>query len=168
MPTNPDYWQTLLPQLIGAGLLLALLPELGKWLSRRSTREESPEDRIAHLTQALREAMKMIGEIESEISARHEMAQKLQVDIATYERVIQAKLTHPEIEAIAQMLRGELTKGERRTFWQGFRLNALFFALGCAVTIFLSPNFAPREEKTPAKVHGQVGQSPISNAPRSP
>ena len=115
----------MLLSLFGSGLLIPL--ERGK--------EETTENRIRRLTASLQEAAQLIDNIESEITARSVLAENLQKDIETYNKLVELK--KPEVEAVAQLLRGELKREGRRSFWTGFALNFLFFALGVTATIII-------------------------------
>jgi predicted flap endonuclease-1-like 5' DNA nuclease len=60
---------------------------------------------------------------------------KLQEDVKTYKEI--AALKQSEVQSVAQLLRGELRREGRRSFWSGFALNLLFFVLGAVVTVLL-------------------------------
>jgi t-SNARE complex subunit (syntaxin) len=96
---------------------------------------ETTENRIRRLTASLQEAAQLITNIESEITARSVLAEKLQKDIETYNKLVELK--KPEVEAVAQLLRGELKREGKRSFWTGFALNFLFFTLGVIATIVI-------------------------------
>jgi len=70
----------------------------------------------------------LINEVESEISSRQALATKLENDITTYKRL--SELKKSEVEAVVQALRGELRNEGRRSFWLGFLVKLMFFALG--------------------------------------
>lgn len=89
---------------------------------------ETIEDRVGKLTKALTDATALIGSIEAEINARSALATQLQADVDKYTKLVEVK--KPEVEAIAQLLRGELKKEGRSSFWKGFATNFLFFILG--------------------------------------
>jgi hypothetical protein len=80
------------------------------------------------LTNSLREATELISHIESEITSRSALAEKPQKDVDVYNKLVELK--KPEVEAVAQLLRGELKKEGKRSFWKGFATNFLFFVLG--------------------------------------
>jgi hypothetical protein len=98
----------------------------------REKKEETIEDRVLRLTKALTEATTLISNIEGEIKARSALAIQLQQDIDQYNQLVELK--KPEAEAVAQLLRGELQKESRSSFWKGFALNFLFFVLGAAAS----------------------------------
>jgi len=45
-----------------------------------------------------------------------------------YEKIVEMR--RPEVEAISRLLRSELQKESRRSFWKNFIVNLFFFALG--------------------------------------
>ena len=123
----------LLPAMLGAGALISALIQLIEVIARtKRGKEETTEDRIRRLTNSLREATKLISHIESEIVTRSALAEKLQKDIDLHDKLM--KLKEPEIEAVAQLLRGELKKEGKRTFWKGFAINFIFFIIGIFTT----------------------------------
>jgi hypothetical protein len=127
-----------------AGVSSAVGELLSVWRQRRTTgievtSVESPEQRIRRLISALSEAATTVEQIEDEIRERHELAQQLQADVRKYERL--REVNQEEVEAVAQVLGGELRKGERRSFLTGFLLNLVFFVLGVGATIVLSMLF---------------------------
>jgi hypothetical protein len=121
------------------GAIAAFIGKIVEIFIQLRKKEETIEDRIQKLTISLREAAKFISEIESEISARSMLAEKLQKDISIFKTI--AKLKSPEIEAINQLLRGELEKEGKKSFWKGFAVNFAFFILGAitsgVITILL-------------------------------
>jgi hypothetical protein len=120
-----------------AALASALWSGVENYLKQsRRTQGETIEDRVARLTQSLEEATGLIANIESEIKARSSLATQLQDDLDRYNNLITIK--KPEVEAIAQLLRGELKKEGRSTFWKGFLINFLFFILGAGASIVIS------------------------------
>jgi peptidoglycan hydrolase CwlO-like protein len=76
--------------------------------SMRSKTGETIEDRVGKLTKALSDATALIDNIEHEIKARSTLASQLQNDIDQYTKLVEVR--KPEVEAIAQLLRGELKK----------------------------------------------------------
>lgn len=75
----------------------------------------------------------MVGQIESEIQERSALVQKLKNDAQTYEQIV--KLKASDVEAVAQLLRGELKKEGQRSFWQSVGMNFLFYVLGAITSI---------------------------------
>jgi len=98
--------------------------------------QETIEERIKKLTSSLQESTNLIAEVESEISERSALVEKLKKDADTYEQLV--KLKEPEVEAVAQLLRGELKKEGSRSFWKGVLVNFLFFALGLIASVVVN------------------------------
>lgn len=123
---------------VTAGLIASFLAGLINNFTRKKEQKkgESIEDRVARLTKSLNEATSLISNIESEISARSSLATQLQNDIDKYNDLVGIK--KPEVEAIAQLLRGELQKEGKSTFWKSFAVNFMFFILGAGISLFLS------------------------------
>jgi hypothetical protein len=117
---------------IGVGSAIAVLVGFRDRPWKPLDKEGSLQDRIIILTASLSEATKIIGNIELEIKARSTLAEQLESDAARYEELI--KLKKPEVEAVAQLLRGELQKEGKATFWKGFVVNLLLFVLGAIVS----------------------------------
>ena len=115
------------------GALFSLLAEvIPRYFRKEQEREENINDRVVRLTKSLAEATGLIGNIEEEIKARSALASQLQTDIDRYNKLVELK--KPEVEAVAQLLRGELQKEGRRSFWAGFAINFLFFLLGAGAS----------------------------------
>lgn len=118
------------------GAISGITAALSAWLERKKGgRGETIEDRVNNLTRSLKEATQLISNIESEIKARSALASQLQQDLDRYNQLVEMK--KPEVEAIAQLLRGELKMEARATFWKGFLLNFLFFVLGAGASLLI-------------------------------
>ena len=98
--------------------------------------EETIETRVASLTESLTAATHIIGQIEEEIQTRSQIAEKLKKDLELYNNL--KSLQASEIEAISQLLRGELQKEGKKSFWAGVAVNFFFFILGAAVSFFVT------------------------------
>jgi hypothetical protein len=120
-----------------AAIVPALFELLGRQLERRRTkgRQETTEMRIRKLTTSLTGAVDLINGIEREIEGRQALVGKLQKDVKRYTKL--AALKKDEVEAVAQSLRGEIQREERRSFWRHVALNAFFFILGILASYFL-------------------------------
>jgi hypothetical protein len=106
-------------------------------LARRgAAEEESLEERIEILTNALADSAKLVSQIEREIDQRRSVVERLEQDAKTYQEI--ANLRRTEVEAVAQMIRGEIKTESRRSFWQQVAVNLLFFLLGIASTYLFS------------------------------
>ncbi len=115
--------------------LVWLLQALRLWRQRERETEPTVEQRIDRLTSALTEASRAIQQIESEMNERRHLAEELQRDVETYNRL--KELNQQQIEAITQVV-GEAATGEaRRSFWYGVAVNFGFFLLGATVSIIV-------------------------------
>ena len=103
---------------------------------RKRGKEETVQDRIQKLTTSLREAAELISNVESEIKGRSALADKLQSDVETYNKIVQLK--KPEVEAVAQLLREELKREGKRSFWKGFAMNFVYFLLGAITAVIIT------------------------------
>ena len=116
--------------------------------------KKPPQERVTRLTEALADSLKLIEEIKAEVENGTALAAKLQADIKTYDEV--AKLKQAEVESVAQLLRGEIQKESRQSFWEDVGINAFFYLLGIAsptLSRLLSRIFsrnAPQNGNTPA------------------
>jgi hypothetical protein len=117
------------------GVLGAILSVLQVALDRPADSKtgETTEDRVKRLSRSLKEAVALISQIETEIKDRTALAEKLQNDVKTYNQLVQIK--KPEVEAVAQLLRGELRSEGRKTFWRGVAVNFIFFVLGASASV---------------------------------
>lgn len=123
----------------------ALFGVLGSWFTLDAiglTKEsllrapDPAEDRVRQLVAALTESSRVIAAIEREVKARGELAERLQADVRRHQELL--ALNRPEVEAVAQTFRLEVRREGRRGFWISLLVNAIFFGLGVAVTLFLS------------------------------
>jgi TolA-binding protein len=103
---------------------------------KKFRRPETLEIRIKKLMSALKESSKLVTEVESEISARQELVVELQKDAQRYQQLIQ--LNKEQVEAVAQVLQGELRKEGNKSFWRGVCVNFVFFALGALLSWYLT------------------------------
>jgi hypothetical protein len=109
----------------------------GIFVMRKSpSQDDTIEHRVRRLTTSLEEATALISNIESEIRARSKLATQLQQDIDQYNKLVEVK--KPEVEAIAQLLRGELRREGRVTFWKGVAINFIFFVLGATASFLIT------------------------------
>ena len=97
--------------------------------------EETTEHRISKLTKALTDASRAISEMESEIKTRSSVVEKLRADAEFYERL--AGLKKDELEAVGQVLRGELRREGRHALWRSALVNGLFFTSGLLVQAYV-------------------------------
>jgi hypothetical protein len=125
-----DFLVVLITNAIVGSVSSILLERLSR---EKKSKKESVEERINKLTYSLRESSALVGQIESEIQERSALVQKLKNDAETYEQI--AKLKASEVEAVAQLFRGELKKEGQRSFWQSVGMNFLFYVLGAITSI---------------------------------
>ncbi len=118
-----------------AGAVLTVLLQLIDRLQKNKRRQETIEDRINALTSSLQEASKVISQIEEEIGDRQQLAEKLRNDIETAKKV--AGLHKGEVEAVAQVFRGELRSEGRRGTLREVIISSVFFVLGLVASYFL-------------------------------
>ncbi len=97
----------------------------------------SLEERVRKLGNALASSARAIDEIEGEVQARQQLVASLEADAKRYETL--RALHRDEVDAIAQLVRGEMraegNRLSRRQFWLGVLQNAIFFAGGVVVTL---------------------------------
>jgi len=110
-----------------------------RWLTRPVTSqpERTLEHRLADLGDLMRWSARILEEVQAEIEARITLATKAKQDAEEAERV--AQLNEAQRVAIARLVRTELArefaKTSRRTFWQGFMVNFLFFVSGGVLSV---------------------------------
>jgi hypothetical protein len=83
-------------------------------------------ERIRVLTSSLNDAAKSIGEIEEAMKQREALVQRLQRDAETASRL--SALNKEQVDAVAQVLKGEIEKDQQANFWTT-QLLALFYTL---------------------------------------
>ena len=88
----------------------------------------SLEDRIVKLTNALNGASKAISDIEAEIVARQALVERLREDAELAEKI--ATLNREQSDAVAQALKVQLDRQDRRAFWLSVLTNIFFTCLG--------------------------------------
>ena len=116
-----------------SGMAGALTFLVSLWIERKR-REKAPtlEDRITSLTGNLKSSSSVISEIQTEIEKRGEIAQKLKADVQRYEQL--RELNQPQVEAIAQTIRSEISGESRKSMWRNagiaFAIALVFFFIG--------------------------------------
>lgn len=104
--------------------------------SKKNKKEETLEDRINKLTSALKESSHLVSQVESEIQSRQLLVKELQDDAERYEKLV--SLNQNQVDAVAQVLQGELRKEGKSSFWKGVAVNFVFFILGAGTSWYLS------------------------------
>lgn len=97
---------------------------------------EQPDiaERIKTLTSSLNSAAKTIAEIEEQIKQREELVHRLQSDAEIAKKL--TELNKPQLDAVAQVLKGEIEKDERQKFWTAQALAVFYTLLGVALAEF--------------------------------
>ncbi len=114
----------------------AIAGAIQSFFSRKEEKEETLEDRINKLTSALKESSHLVTEVEKEISSRQQLVLELQKDAEKYEKLV--SINQEQVDAVAQLLQGELRKEGNKSFWKGIIVNFVFFILGAGVSIAIS------------------------------
>jgi hypothetical protein len=81
---------------------------------------------------SLNTAAQTIGEIEDEIKKREVLVKQLQHDADTAAKV--STLNKDQLDAVAQVLRGEIKSDERQNFWSAQLFAFFYAALGVALS----------------------------------
>jgi hypothetical protein len=76
-------------------------------------------------------------EVQERIASGRSLIAKLEHDIELYEEL--ARVDQPQAEALATVVRGEVTREGRRSFWIQLALNFVFFIAGVLITVLLGP-----------------------------
>lgn len=88
----------------------------------------------------MRSSSRVLEEVQAEIEARIALAEKAKRDAEEAEQL--AQLNEAQRAALARLVRAEvsveISRGGRRSFWQGVTINFLFFAVGAGVTVVLT------------------------------
>ncbi len=116
-----------------SGIIGAISSFIAALAQRKKTKEDDLESKINGLTSALSDSANLINHIQTEIESRHKLVEKLKADHEHYEKLV--KLKESEVEAVAQLLRGELQKESKNSFIKSIAANFIFFVLGSAVSL---------------------------------
>jgi hypothetical protein len=112
-----------------ASILGSLLTE---YFKQKKRGKETLETRIEKLTSALQESSRLVSEVEREIASRRDLVAELRRDADKYQNLV--SLNRDQVDAVAQLLQGELRKEGNKSFWRGAALNFVFFAIGAAIS----------------------------------
>jgi hypothetical protein len=85
-------------------------------------------DRIRTLTASLTTAATTISQIEEEVKRRHALVEKLQQDAETAQKI--SALNRQQVDAVAQVLKGEIEKEQRAGFWMNQLQNGFYALMG--------------------------------------
>lgn len=126
---------------------LAILTSLGcaLWVSSRQWRPsihrstESLRQRAERLSADLARAMAAVAATEEEVQERiasgQSLVARLERDAELYEEL--AQVNQAQAEAIAMVVRGEVTREGRRSLWTQIGVNVAFFLAGIIFTVLL-------------------------------
>ncbi|MDZ4202068.1 MAG: hypothetical protein U1C96_08010 [Gallionella sp.] len=109
------------------------------FFEKKGKKQETLEDRINKLTAALKESSQLVAAVEEEIQSRQQLVSELQKDAEKYQKLI--SLNQEQVEAVAQLLQGELRKENNKSFWKGVIVNFVFFIMGAGLSWHLSKGF---------------------------
>lgn len=102
----------------------------------KKTEEELLKEKVNSLTSSLNESTDIISEITQQVNYRHELVENLKKDHDKYQKLVSLK--EEEVQAVAQLLRGELKQESKSSFNRSFLMNSLFFILGSVVSIVVT------------------------------
>jgi TolA-binding protein len=123
-----------------AGAVASVLASTVELVVRRHRKkDETLEDRITKLTNALRESSHLVAEVEGEIKSRQNLVLELKKDAEKYQQLV--TLNKEQVDAVAQLLQGELRKEGSKSFWKGVGVNFVFFVLGALVSWAMTRGF---------------------------
>lgn len=117
----------------------AISATLQSFFEKKGKKEETLEDRINKLTSALKDSSQLVTEVEKEIQSRQQLVSELQKDAEKYQKLI--SLNQEQVDAVAQLLQGELRKEGNKSFWKGVFVNFVFFIMGAGLSWYLSKGF---------------------------
>src|SRR4051812_17076051 len=95
---------------------------------KRDRQPQTVEQRIAALSDSLKAASGAISDIEREVNARRELVTGLQRDADTARKL--SAVNQEQVEAIAQVLRREVSADESKNFWISVAQNIFSAFLG--------------------------------------
>ena len=104
--------------------------------AKKKDKEESLDEKVKKLTNALGDSANLIDHIQSEIETRHKLVEKLKKDHEQYDNLV--KLKQEEVEAVAQLFRGEIQKENSFSFIKNILANFIFFVLGSIVSLVIA------------------------------
>lgn len=117
------------------GIIANILIEILRLRKLLKKGEETTVQPFNKLIKALSQSGQLIDEILTEIDARQKLVDKLQEDIKTYYENTEIKKS--DVEAISQLLQGEIRKESRRSLWQNIVINFIFFCAGVVITYLI-------------------------------
>ena len=129
-------FSSLLPALWPLALVLPLAFALRLATDRleRSARQRrlgTLEERLQRAGAQMAEARELVDGVEAELTVRQAAHARLAEQADEWRRL--ASLRQQEAAAVAALVRSEVSRGGRRSLWQGAVVKALFFAAGFAM-----------------------------------
>lgn len=124
--------------IIAMGVSLSVLAALAN-RGKIKDKKETIEKRISNLNSSLRDATRLITHIQTEIETREKLADDLKNKLSNYNQII--KLKKPEVKAVAQVLRGEISREGKRTLLKNILINLALFVAGVLVTFLITKYF---------------------------
>ena len=110
--------------------MVTALAQVGE-LRRTRAREPSFSERVEQAIKALRDASKIVGDLDTEISSRRAAVERLQ------DQQELLKLDRKEVEAVSHLLQGDAKRESRRAVWISVGASAFFFLAGVGVTLLI-------------------------------
>jgi hypothetical protein len=118
----------------------AFVEVIRAWRKRKdqpAASEITLEARLTDLGDLMRSSSLVLEEVQAEIQARIALAEKAKQDAEEAAQV--AQLNEAQRIAMARLVRAEMAvevaKGGKRSFWQGFAINLLFFIAGVGASV---------------------------------
>lgn len=102
---------------------------------RKPSADSLLESRLEELAQAMQRSSLLVVEVEAALTARRTAVEKLRLEAETAQQL--QNLTLEQREAVATVLRAEVTREGKKVLWQGALVNAVFFGLGILVSMLL-------------------------------
>jgi hypothetical protein len=109
-------------------------------LPAEARRPTTLEDRLSDLGDLMRSSARVLEEVQAEIEARIALAERAKADAQDAEQL--AQLNEAQRLALARLVRAEVStevsKDSRRSFWQSFAVNLIFFVLGGVASVLIT------------------------------
>jgi TolA-binding protein len=100
---------------------------------RSSSTEITLEQRIQALAETMRSSARLVEQVTAEIEARAATAERLRDEAQAAEQL--AQLSKAERDAVARLVRAEVSDQNRKSTRLSFVASALFFVAGVAATV---------------------------------
>jgi hypothetical protein len=116
----------------GAAFVALSVPVFQHFFVTRNTSAPDLPARISTLTTSLKGAAETIGAIEQEIKQRQVLVEQLEREADTASKL--KTLNKEQLDAVAQVLKGEIQGDQRRNFWSAQGLAFFYAAVGVALS----------------------------------